>query len=63
MGARMKIEEIEDLGFEVERVSCYDEEGVEGWKLTGPTGVEKTELGLWDEDPPFDKEDLEEVRG
>lgn len=39
--------------WDVQRVSLYDEEGVEGWRWTGPTSVEgHAEIGDWSELPP-----------
>lgn len=35
-----------------EKVSLYDEEGVEGWRWTLPDGRELHEIGAWDEDQP-----------
>ncbi len=43
---------VEALGWSFEKVSMYDEEGVEGWKWTSPTGQEYHEIGQWDEAPP-----------
>lgn len=40
-------------GWTVERVSLYDEEGVEGWQWTDPGGVIETVAGAWDEPPPL----------
>jgi hypothetical protein len=37
----------------VERRSLYDEEGVEGWCWTTPSGDEFYEIGIWDELPPW----------
>lgn len=36
-----------------EKVSLYDEEGVEGWRWTHPDGREWTAAGAWDEAPPM----------
>jgi len=36
-----------------EKVSLYDEEGVEGWRWTHPDGREWTAVGAWDEAPPM----------
>ena len=41
------------LGWDVARVSLYDEEGVEGWRWTEPDGTEHAETGAWDEWPPW----------
>jgi hypothetical protein len=41
------------LGWDVDRVHCYDEEGVEGWRWTSPLGRERTELGDHSEPPPW----------
>ncbi len=39
-------------GYAVERRSLYDEEGVEGWAWTSPSGESLgDEIGLWDEVP------------
>lgn len=40
-------------GWELERKSCYDEEGVEGWAWVEPDGTDHVELGSWDELPPW----------
>lgn len=37
----------------VDKVSLYDEEGVEGWCWTEPNGREHTEIGDWNELPPW----------
>lgn len=39
----------EAAGWEIIRVSLYDEEGVEGWRWIAPNGTEYGELGSWDE--------------
>lgn len=39
--------------WEVDKVSLYDEEGIEGWTWTEPNGTEHTEMGDWDELPPW----------
>lgn len=36
-----------------DKVSLYDEEGVEGWRWTAPDGTEWTEMGDWNEEPPM----------
>ena len=36
---------------EPERVSLYDEEGVEGWRWTASDGYEWTEMGDWSKQP------------
>ena len=41
-----------DLG----KASLYDEEGVEGWQWTHPSGREWYETGDWDESPPIHPE-------
>jgi hypothetical protein len=38
---------------EPEKVSMYDEEGVEGWRWAHPDGREWFEMGSWDEPPPM----------
>ena len=40
-------------GWTVEKVSLYDEEGVEGWMWTEPDGTEHTEAGEWGDLPPW----------
>ena len=40
-----------ELGWTVDNVSLYDEEGVEGWKWTSPDGAEYYEVGDWDAEP------------
>lgn len=50
-----------DAGWEVWPVSCYDEEGVEGWQWHAPEGHplhldELVEIGGWDEAPPLPEE-------
>lgn len=45
------VELLESLGWSVERASLYDEEGVEGWRWTGPDDREYTEVGDWGEPP------------
>ena len=40
-------------GWEVEKVSLYDEEGIEGWRWTEPNGTEHTETGDWSDLPPW----------
>jgi hypothetical protein len=37
----------------VSRASLFDEEGVEGWKWTGPRGQEHCAIGDWREVPPL----------
>ena len=44
------------LGWEVERRSLYDEEGVEGWAWIAPDGTEFVEIGSWNEDAPWPDE-------
>ena len=44
------------LGWEVERRSLYDEEGVEGWAWVAPDGTEFVEIGSWCEDAPWPDE-------
>ena len=36
-----------------DKVSLYDEEGVEGWRWTAPDGAEWIEMGDWREEPPM----------
>ena len=36
-----------------EKVSLYDEEGIEGWTWSHPDGREWTEASPWDQDPPM----------
>ncbi len=43
------------LGWEVEKRSLYDEEGVEGWAWIEPNGDEHVDVGPWDELPPWPK--------
>jgi len=57
---RSRIAELEEIcrafmdGWEVEKRSLYDEEGVEGWAWTSPDGLgEFTVIGGWDELPPW----------
>ncbi len=38
---------------EPEKVSMFDEEGVEGWRWVHPDGREWFEMGSWDEPPPM----------
>lgn len=40
-------------GWEVEKASLYDEEGVEGWRWTEPNGTEHYEIGDWNELPTW----------
>lgn len=49
------------LGWEVSKVSLYDEEGIEGWRWTAPDGKEYCEVGSWDEPPPLPDCDLSSV--
>jgi len=41
---------------EPERISLYDEEGVEGWRWTHPDGREWTDAGCWNEPAPMHPE-------
>lgn len=41
------------LGWTVDRVSLFDEEGVDGWRWTEPDGTEHVELGDWNDPPPW----------
>jgi hypothetical protein len=43
-------------GWEVERRSLYDEEGVEGWAWIAPDGKEFVQIGSWNELPPWPDE-------
>jgi hypothetical protein len=38
-------------GWEVSAASLYDEEGIEGWRWTSPTGCDYCEIGGWHEPP------------
>lgn len=51
---------ITDCG-DPDKVSLYDEEGVEGWRWTSSDGQEWTEIGSWDEVPmhPLAEEAIE----
>lgn len=40
-------------GYDTSRISCYDEEGVEGWQWSGPNNETADELGDWNEPPPI----------
>ncbi len=40
-----------EVGWEIESISMYDEEGVEGWRWTEPDGTEHCEVGDWLEGP------------
>ena len=40
-------------GWEVNMVSLYDEEGVEGWRWLGPGGEEIAVVGSWEALPPI----------
>jgi hypothetical protein len=37
--------------WDIETLSMYDEEGIEGWRWVAPNGVEYVEIGSWDEFP------------
>ena len=39
------------LGWDIERASLFDEEGVEGWRFTSPSGSEYHIVGDWGELP------------
>jgi hypothetical protein len=52
----MTIEQAEALGWAIERRSFYDEEGVEGWEFTSPAGKEFSEIGDWNDEPPWPDE-------
>lgn len=41
------------LGWEVDKIAMYDEEGVEGWIWTEPDGTEHVEMGDWNELPTW----------
>ncbi len=44
-------------GWTATPVSCYDEEGVEGWRWESPDGeTEYTVMGDWSDDPPVPDE-------
>jgi hypothetical protein len=43
-------------GWEVDQVSLYDEEGVEGWCWTSPDGNEYYEVGDWYSTPEVPEE-------
>jgi len=49
------VEQVKALmaGWTVERMSLYDEEGIDGWKWIEPNGNEHIESGAWDELPPW----------
>lgn len=49
------------LGWTVEKLSMYDEEGVEGWMWTEPNGTEHTEMGDWSELPTWPQSAREAV--
>ena len=36
-------------GWEVEKISLYDEECIEGWRWTSPDGYEHVLMGDWDD--------------
>jgi hypothetical protein len=44
------------LGWDVEKRSLYDEEGIEGWVWIAPDGNEFVEMGSWSEAPPWPDE-------
>lgn len=48
------------LGWELSKVSMYDEEGVEGWRWTDPAGVDHDVMGDWQE-PPVLPDDIREA--
>lgn len=55
----MTAKELLEQGWEVERLSFYDEEGLEGWRWTSPDGEVYWTLGDWSEPPvPPEEEDL-----
>lgn len=39
--------------WEVETIFMYDEEGVDGWRWSHPSGLEHSEVGSHDETPPL----------
>lgn len=41
------------LGWTVEKRALYDEEAVEGWTWTDSRGREYSEVGDWDQMPPW----------
>jgi hypothetical protein len=45
-----------ELGWDVDRVSLYDEEGVEGWCWTSPDGNEYYVVGDWNYTPEVPEE-------
>lgn len=47
-----KIRDDIELCGEPEKLSMYDEEGVEGWLWTHPDGRQWSEIGSWDEPAP-----------
>lgn len=46
-----KVAQLLMAGWSVERKSMYDEDGVEGWEWTSPTGDTYETVGAWDEAP------------
>lgn len=48
-----EVRELLDRGWTVERVSLYDEEGVDGWRWIDPEGNEYAVMGDWSEPPPL----------
>lgn len=53
MRMRLMLKALCLLGWSVDKVSMYDEEGVEGWRWTDPQGHEYCEAGDWNDLPPL----------
>jgi hypothetical protein len=54
-----RVQAAQDLlanGWTVQKVSMYDEEGVEGWQWTAPDGREENVIGDWEGAPPVPPE-------
>jgi hypothetical protein len=47
-------------GWSVRKASLYDEEGIEGWLWTSPSGEEFAATGDWDE-PPVIPDDMRKL--
>ena len=45
-----------ELGWDVDQVSLYDEEGVEGWCWASPDGNEYYVVGDWNDTPEVPEE-------
>lgn len=54
----MTPDELLAAGWTVDKALLYDEECVEGWTWTSPTGKEFTEIGDWS-DPPVVPEEMQ----